>query len=168
MFPAMTTTPNLIILVLECVRSHISKEVKAHLHRRKILFCVISGLLTSIIQHVDTFWFKSLKVNLRGLAHNGLIQYMLKEQVCWKFKQPSNKNLAKWFRNSLNFLDIEFIKKGFIAGIFRKEKELIISKDSILGSKFIEEISVLGNSENTQIIMNFHEGVSNFNEIINA
>ena len=56
--------PNKILLVFDSARSHLAETVKEHLHRRGILFAVIPGGLTSLLQPCDVVWFKPLKTHL--------------------------------------------------------------------------------------------------------
>ena len=50
-----------ILLVFDSARAHISKKVKAFLHLKGILFAVIPGGLTGLLQPYDVVWFKPLK-----------------------------------------------------------------------------------------------------------
>ena len=50
-----------ILLVFDSARAHISKKVKAFLHSKGILFAVIPGGLTGLLQPCDVVWFKPLK-----------------------------------------------------------------------------------------------------------
>jgi len=72
MFPTITACLNSIILVFESGRFSISKEVKAHEERRKMLFYVIPDDLSSILHPADTCIFKSLNENLSYLAEQWL------------------------------------------------------------------------------------------------
>jgi hypothetical protein len=54
-----------LLLVFDSARPHISWKVKDHLHARGILFAVISGGLTSLLQPCDVSWFKTMKSILK-------------------------------------------------------------------------------------------------------
>jgi hypothetical protein len=53
------------LLVFDAARSHISNKVKAHLHERGILFAVIPGGLTGLLQPCDVVWFKPLRQSMK-------------------------------------------------------------------------------------------------------
>jgi hypothetical protein len=62
MFPFVAR--NTTLLVFDSACPHIAKKVKAYLHSRGILFVVIPGGLTGLLQPCDVSWFKTLKSHM--------------------------------------------------------------------------------------------------------
>jgi len=52
---------NTVLLIFDSARAHISSKVKEFLHAKGILFAVIPGGLTGLLQPCDVMWFKPLK-----------------------------------------------------------------------------------------------------------
>lgn len=137
-FPALTTSPNQILLVFDSARSHISKEVKLYLAKRKILFCVIPGGLTSWLQPADLLWFKPIKTVIRQHVVDWINSESVSRTRGGRIKQPNAKLLSEWIKDAWGKLSSDIIIKsfqiGFLGGIF----DLHIAKDTILGPIFLE------------------------------
>jgi hypothetical protein len=88
------------MLVFDAARVHISKKVKNFLHSKGILFAVIPGGLTGLLQPCDVVWFKSLK------------DHIAREFDAWKAgpdhevtragnpKPPTIENMTFWLRSA--------------------------------------------------------------------
>ena len=150
MFPMIVTPSNKILLVFDSARSHISKEIKAFMRDRKILFCVIPGGLTGFLQPADAFWFKPMKSKLRTLANQWLESENVERTRSGKIMLPSNHVVARWLLDSWNVLDAELIRKSFRECFLGSTDELLIANDPMYGERFVREAEKGQNNGDTE------------------
>jgi hypothetical protein len=149
MFPFVA--PNTILLVFDLARPHISKRAKANLHARGILFVVIPGGLTGLLQPCDVLWFRPLKLHLS------------KEIDAWKAcnnhsftrvgnpRPPTLADMTRWFFNSWNHIENTLITDSFHHWFLYDVLFLHIAKHEVYGPSFrLRMVLLLSVSENVE------------------
>ena len=128
--------PNSILLVFDSARSHISNLVKTFLHAKGILFAVIPGGLTGLLQPADVVWFKQLKADLTVSIDE------------WKsndghfftrggnVKPPTNADLSRWLSRAWHSISSETIVRCFQRCLLGDSLDLHIAQHELYGPLF--------------------------------
>jgi hypothetical protein len=93
---------NSILLVFDSARSHISAKVKSYLHSRGILFAVIPGGLTGLLQPCDVAWFKPLKFSISKCIDSWKATGQHTYTRNGTARPPGNEVMSTWVSTSWN------------------------------------------------------------------
>ena len=141
MFPFVAR--DTILLVFDSARSHISKKVKAYLHTRGILFAVIPGGLTGLLQPCDVSWFKPLKASIaneidrwkanggRGLTPAG------------NPRPPTIDDMVHWLSSSWSQIRTEMLDDSFRHCFLGDTIFLHIARHEVYGPLFLAKVTSL-------------------------
>ena len=140
MFPQILTPPNTVLLVFDSAKSHIAKAVKEHLHRRKILFCVIPGGLTGWIQPADLMWFSPLKAAIKHESNIWLESDSTPRTSGRRIKPPNTELMTQWLKTAWGRISPETITTSFRSGFLGQFDALHIAKDLEYGTLFVEKM----------------------------
>jgi len=140
-FPVLFSSKKL--LVFDSARSHLSRIVKDYLHSRGILFCVIPGGLTGLLQPADVMWFKPLKSHLRDQIRQWIREGPWERTRGGRIRPPSASQLAGCFADAWGSIGSADIVKSFEVTFLGPLTGLLISRSPEYGTDFtrlVEEI----------------------------
>ena len=129
--------PNRLLLVFDSACSHISKKVKEYLHARKILFAVIPGGLTGLMQPADVCWFKNVKDSISREIDNWKSSGEFEHTRSGRVKPPTNAMMSSWLSRGWNSLEASYVAQSFQTCFLADICDLHISKHETYGDRFI-------------------------------
>jgi hypothetical protein len=130
-------------VVFDSARSHISKRVKEHLQTRQILYAVIPGGLTGLLQPCDVYWFKNLKESISNSIDKWRLNPDKQLTKIGTIKPPSNEDMAAWLKEGLRVIGSQKIIESFSECFLGECIDLHISQHEIYGMKFRLKIAVI-------------------------
>lgn len=144
--------PNKILLVFDSARSHLAETVKEHLHRRGILFAVIPGGLTSLLQPCDVVWFKPLKTHLERSIDEWKSGGGHSLTRSGRPRPPTIDDMANWLASGWAAMNEQMLARSFDRCFLGDILFLHIAIHSLYGTLFRSRIAVLtGDGESGQI-----------------
>ena len=149
--------PNTILLVFDSARPHISEKVKAFLHSKGILFAVIPGGLTGLLQPCDVSWFKPLKSSLAELIDQWKSGTDHSVTVHGNIKPPTIENMSNWFSIAWDRIGQDTIVRSVDRCFLGDSLFLHIAQHDIYGRLFRHAVADL--TSNIEVGAN-HEVVS--------
>ncbi|KAJ0391615.1 hypothetical protein ATCC90586_011182 [Pythium insidiosum] len=128
------------LLVFDSARSHISKKVKEHLQRRKILYAVIPGGMTAYLQPADHSWFKPFKdkivEKIDEWKRAGVFEYTRGGNV----RPPAPTVVSTWVKDAWKGVTDDLVIKSFERCFLGQPSELSIAAHAIYGKAFCEQM----------------------------
>ena len=145
--------PNTIFLVFDAARSHISQKVKAYLHSKKILFAVIPGGLTGLLQPCDVVWFKQLKHAMEEMIDQWKRSPNHEHTRAGNVRPPSNEDITKWLSDSWASIPQSVIRNSFDRCFMGDSLYLHVAQHELYGEQFRETIARLAGSHDENIVL---------------
>ena len=136
---------NEILLVFDSARSHISTKVKDFLKARGILFAVIPGGLTSLLQPCDVFWFKSLKAVIAEQIDTWKASSEHAMTRCGNPRPPTNEDMSHWLSTAWTSISPEMITKSFEKCFLGDSLSLHVAQHPLYGLPFRIRIATVLN-----------------------
>ena len=128
------------MLVFDSARAHLGVAVKNYLHERGILFCVIPGGLTGLLQPADVMWFRPLKIQLSQSIRMWKQEGPFERTRNGSVRPPAAAQIAEWFAAAWSTVDSECIRKSFQVAFLGNIDELLIARNPSFERLFLEHL----------------------------
>jgi hypothetical protein len=132
-----------VLLVFDSARAHISAKVKAHLHARGILFAVIPGGLTPLLQPCDVAWFKPLKSHIKESIDAWIAGPNHEYTRAGNPRPPTTENMSNWLWTAWQSIATDLISNSFRRCFLGDCLFLHIAQHEIYGEKFRARVAEL-------------------------
>lgn len=141
------STRNNIFLIVDSVHSHISKNSKAHMHARGILFCAIPGGIAAHLQPADYAWFKTIKYSVV----DSIEQWKLSDNFDYtrggKIRPPSHDVVRGWLTRAWSCISCDTIVTSFRCCLLGPDDQLLLVTHTVYGAVFGSALAIHRNSE---------------------
>jgi len=133
---------NSILLVFDSARSHFSAKVKDFLHAREILFAVIPGGLTGLLQPCDVVWFKQLKDHIAEKIDSWKANPNHELTRNGNPKPPTNNDMSSWLSSGWAGISTERIANSFQRCFLGDFMSIHIAEHEVYGPPFRMKIAL--------------------------